>query len=162
MKQSMVLAVVVIIAFSVVGMTSAAEPEIENKQSNTKISSAHKVLERHGLQQAILTDLPSLGGYQGINMRDGRLRSGSAVYNSITRTIGTVTGNISIILESGSVDDIASSLNLKVTYYDQSSQLALLRADEQEDMLAVLDSIRALPQVKFAVIDILDSRNQPQ
>lgn len=109
-----------------------------------------------------LTELSELHGYKGVNLDNSALKAGDQVYNEVTRTLGKVTGNITVLLDQGTIYELAESLNLNVTYFDETTKLGQLNASGQADIVAVLADIKSNPAVKSAKIDILEAKNQPQ
>lgn len=162
MNTRAILAAVVVAVFSGASMASITAPDMGDITPASKPINSQQVLKQHGLENATLTRLPSLVGYQGVNLQDQPLQAGHQVYNSLTRTLGTVTGNISVLIDSGSAYDLAARLNLNVVYYDQATKIAQLSAAGQKDVLAILETIQALPEVKYARLDILEMRHRPQ
>lgn len=162
MNTRSILAAVAIAVFSSASSASMTSPDIGNITSSSKPVNGQQALKLHGLENASLTRLPALSGYQGVNLQGQPLQAGHQVYNALTRTLGTVTGSISVLLDSGSAYDLAARLNLNVVYYDPNTKIAQLSAAGQKDILATLEHIQALPEVKYARLDILEMRNRPQ
>ncbi|OOF31734.1 hypothetical protein [Salinivibrio proteolyticus] len=137
--------------------SSIVQPPIERKATTAEQAIAEKLGEN-----ATLSDLPELQSYKGVNLNNQPLQAGSTVYNEVTRSVGKVTGNITVLLSHGSIYDLAETLKLNVTYFDERAKLGQLSAAGQHDILAILDKVRRSPQVASARLDIAESRNRPQ
>lgn len=162
MNTRSTLMLMALISFSAVSTASAQRPEVDTRLSTPNPLNSEQALKQQGLESATLSRLPLLTGYQGVNLKGKPLQAGDQVYNTLTRSLGTVTGNITVMLDGISAYDLASHLKLNVVYYDEAMQIAQLSAAGQEDILAMLATIQALPEVQFARLDILEALHKPQ
>lgn len=111
-----------------------------------------------GEKPANLSSERVLGTYRSIGTEDLRLREGVQLYNEATRTTGTVTGNITVLVDGVTLGDIASEFGLSVVYHDRTSGIGQLNASSHDDLQALVEAVKASGMVRAARVDIIEPR----
>ncbi|SIN79057.1 hypothetical protein [Salinivibrio sp. ES.052] len=167
MENKMIVAFVAGTLLTQVALAGSSTTMVDSNSSkpievDTKEFNAEQALAAQVDGPVTLTEISELHGYKGVNLDSNALKAGDQVYNEVTRTLGKVTGNITVLLEKGTIYELAESLNLNVTYFDETTKLGQLNASGQADIVTILEEIKSKPAVKSARIDILEEKNQPQ
>lgn len=110
---------------------------------------------------SVLSSERVLGSYRSIGTEDTRLREGIQLYNEGTRTIGTVSGNITVLVDNATLADVAAEFGLNIVYQDRTVGIGQLNAAGHDDLEALVEAIRASGMVRVARVDVIEQLYEP-
>ncbi|RUO80251.1 hypothetical protein CWI84_06360 [Idiomarina tyrosinivorans] len=95
------------------------------------------------------------------NANEKPLFAGTEMVNTITGKPAYVSGVISVVLTQADPDEIAAQLGLVVDKRYDRMNVALLRAPEGTDMLALKQQLKHMQGVSGADIEVVEELRQP-
>lgn len=84
------------------------------------------------------------------------------VYNYITGDIGVITNELAVIIDSSiSPEEIASMANIKLKFYFDGIKTAFYEADDNTNMVSLMNEILNYVGVKRVLLDIMENEAIP-
>ncbi|EKE87011.1 hypothetical protein [Idiomarina xiamenensis] len=158
MKFTKVMSLAAVAALSV--NMANAQQSIDKKQLDHKqVVAEAKKLPQGVAKQRVYKNYRLANGVA----KNDALTSGARVFNEVTRELGTVSGNVTVLTNDGvNVGKIAQQFGLSVVNQESRVGLAVLSAPANTDLTALVEQLKSSDLVKSARIEIVEALNQPR
>lgn len=152
-----------IIALAATGLLIAGTAVAQDNRLDPRADRNNLTSETRTSVQGNLSENRVLGSYRVVtqNANDGdRLSGGVQVYNEATRTMGTVSGNLTVLAKEGNLSSVAQQFGLRIVNQDSRTGLGQLAVPENVDMQQLVEEIKASGLVRAARIELIEPRNE--